>query len=41
MSFGIPPRRIEANVKYGKLTELKLTPESRRKDIVIPVDFKD
>ena len=31
----------EATVKNGKLTELKVTPESRRKDVVIPADFKN
>jgi len=31
---------VEATVKNGKLTELKVTPESRRNDLVIPADFK-
>ena len=32
---------VEATVKNGKLAELKVTPESRRKDVVIPADFKN
>ncbi len=32
---------VEATVKNGKVTELKVTPESRRKDVVIPEDFKN
>jgi len=30
---------VEASVKNGKIVSLKVTPESRRKDVVIPPDF--
>ncbi len=32
---------VEAMVKNGRLTELKVSPESRRKDVVIPSVFKN
>lgn len=32
---------VEATVKSGRLTELNVTPESRRKDVVIAADFPD
>ena len=32
---------VEASVKKGKLVSLKVVPESRRKDIVIPSEFKN
>ncbi len=31
---------VEANVKDGKIVSVKVTPESRRKDVVIPPQFE-
>lgn len=34
------PTTVEATARNGKAPELKVTPKSRRKDVVIPAYFK-